>query len=109
MAIRVDLDRVFSEFHDFRFTVGKAIGSVDDLSVREQLEKMAQSLDEDFAQLEADAPHAWTRQTHGQHSCQSRLTQQRVAADRFGEHQELNYQQGIPPICEVREDWNAGW
>ena len=115
---RVDLERVFSEFHHFRFTVGTAIGSVDDLSVREQLEKMARSLDDDFAELQADVPTAWTRQTLWPHSPQSapaattsgyrsHLVLQKTPPEQFGEQHELDYQRGIPPIREVREDWNA--
>ena len=118
MATRVDLERVFSEFHHFRFTVGKAIGSVDDLSVREQLERMARSLDDDFAELQADVPTAWTRQTlwpdssrpaptAGTSGYRSHLTLQETPPERFGEQHEQDYQRGIPPIREVREDWNT--
>jgi hypothetical protein len=115
MATRVDLERVFSEFHHFRFTVGKAIGSADDLSVREQLEKMARSLDDEFAELQADVPTAGTRQTLWPRSSRPAptattsgyrsLTLQRTPPERFGKQHEQDYQRGIPPICEVREDW----
>ena len=116
MAARIDLEQVFSEFHDFRFTVGKAIGSVDDLSIREQLERMARSLDDDFAGLQADVPSAWTRQPLWPHSSgpartatasgyRPHLTLQKTAPERFGEQHEQDYQRGIPPIREVREDW----
>jgi hypothetical protein len=117
MATRVDLERVFNEFHHFRFTVGKAIGSADDLSVREQLEKMARSLDQDFAELQADSPAACTRQDLWPDSSRpapavrtlgyrSYPTLQEAPLERFGEQHELDYQRGIPPIREVREDWN---
>ena len=118
MATGVELERVFSEFHDFRFTVGQAIGNVDDLSVREQLERMARSLDDDFAELEADVPTVWTGQIHWPHSPlsapaagtsghQSHLTLRKTPLERFGEQHEQDYQRGIPPIREVREDWNT--
>ena len=118
MTTGVNLERVFSEFHHFRFTVGEAIGSVDDLSVREQLERMARSLDDDFAELRADVPTAWTRQAHCRHSSgpaptvgtsgyRSHLTLQGTPSERFGEQHEQDYQRGIPPIREVYEDWNT--
>ncbi len=119
MATRVDLERVFSEFHYFRFSVGKAIGSAGDQSVREQLQRMARSLDDDFAELRSDVPAAWTREplwgnfsesspraaTSGH---RSHPALQETRPERFGERHEEDYQRGIPPIHEVREDWNIG-
>jgi hypothetical protein len=118
MATRVDLERVFSEFHYFRFSVGKAIGSVGDLSVRDQLERMARSLDDDFAELQADAPEAWSRQPSWANSSQSaptpttsgyssHLTQREARPERFGEEHEADFQRGLPPIHEVCEDWST--
>ena len=117
MATRVDLDRVLSEFHHFRFTVGRAIGSVNDLSVREQLERMVRSMDDDFAELQADAPTAGGRRTYWPRSLQPapiattsgdrpHLTLRKAGPEQFGEQHEQDYQRGIPPIREVREDWN---
>ena len=117
MATRVDLERVFNEFHHFRSAVGKAIGSVDDFSVREQLERMARSLDDDFAELRADVPTAWRRHAPFTHSSgpalvagtsgyRSHASSQRTPLERFGEQHERDYQRGIPPIREVCEDWN---
>ena len=118
MATRVDLERVFSEFHHFRFTVGKAIGTVDNLSVRDQLERMARSLDDDFAELQADATNArewqplWPRSSQRAPAatasgCRPHLALQETSPERFGEQHERDYQRGIPPIREVCEDWNT--
>ncbi len=113
MDTSVGFDRVMSEFHHFRFTVGEAIGTVDDLSVRGRLERVARVLDEDFAELQADVPAVSTLQAPGPHPYElasarrPRLACQSPPLDRFGNQHEQDYQRGIPPIREVCEDWNS--
>ena len=104
-----DLEQVFSELHHFRFTVGKAIGSVDDLSVREQLESVARLLDEEFAELQADTPATVARHTLWPHSSGygPKAILHATHSERFGEQHERDFQRGIPPIHEVCEDWNT--
>jgi hypothetical protein len=118
MDTGVDLDQVLSEFHHFRFTVGEAIGTADDLSVRNQLERTACLPDEDFAELQADVPAGSTPEEPGSYpyelalesrpsACRPHLVRQTPPLERFGEQHEQDYQRGIPPIREVREDWNS--
>ena len=114
----VDLQHVCSELSQLRSSVDEAVGDVEEPTVRRRLVEMADSLEDQFDEIQemigslqrestGAASHVEIREIPDSAESRPHVALRSRFMERFGQGREEDFLQGVPPICEMREEWHC--